>query len=206
MRSRGIYGAPRVHAVLQREGAGCRRTAGRASQPTALTTIAESLAASRPDHIVRSFQLDPTRLDARWCGLRTDPVADALKVACRQSRSTHPVILHSDRGCLYTSRQFAAPADEFGVRLSVGRKNGQYRDNAPAESFFATIKRELLGIAAWPSMAAALAPRSSTSSRAGTTASSVQQPWLLRSRRLRDRTRSLTTTPMVPVTAEQAQR
>jgi putative transposase len=54
----------------------------------------------------------------------------------------------------YTSQQFAALADEFGVRLSAGR-TGQCWDNTLAESFFATLKRELLGIAAWPSRAAA---------------------------------------------------
>ncbi|MFG2631229.1 transposase [Streptomyces sp. NPDC048473] len=45
-------------------------------------------------------------------------------------------------------------ADQFGIRLSVGR-TGQCWDNALAESFFATIKRELLGTAAWTSRAAA---------------------------------------------------
>ncbi|MFG2632022.1 transposase [Streptomyces sp. NPDC048473] len=54
----------------------------------------------------------------------------------------------------YTSQQFAALAAEFGIRLSVGRA-GQCWDNALAESFFSTIKRELLGTAAWPSRAAA---------------------------------------------------
>ncbi|MFE4255027.1 integrase core domain-containing protein [Streptomyces sp. NPDC056910] len=54
----------------------------------------------------------------------------------------------------YTSQQFAAVAAELDVRLSVGR-TGQCWDNALAESFFATIKRELLGIAAWPSRASA---------------------------------------------------
>jgi transposase InsO family protein len=53
------------------------------------------------------------------------------------------VIFHSNRGCQYTSQQFAAVAAEFGVRLAVGR-TGQCWDNALAESFFATIKRELL--------------------------------------------------------------
>ncbi|MFG2830555.1 IS3 family transposase [Streptomyces sp. NPDC048434] len=86
--------------------------------------------------------------------LRTDLVADALKAACRQRRPTRPVIFHSDRGCQYTSQQFASLADQFGIRLSVGR-TGQCWDNALAESFFATIKRELLGTAAWPSRAAA---------------------------------------------------
>jgi putative transposase len=86
--------------------------------------------------------------------LRTDLVADALMAACRQRRPSRPVIFHSDRGCQYTSEQFAVLADRFGVRLSVGR-TGQCWDNALAESFFATIKRELLGTAAWPSRAVA---------------------------------------------------
>ncbi|MEU1408015.1 integrase core domain-containing protein [Streptomyces sp. NPDC005728] len=51
-------------------------------------------------------------------------------------------------------RQFASLAAEFGVCLSVGR-TVQCWDNALAESFFATIKRELLDTAAWPSRAAA---------------------------------------------------
>ncbi|NBM15855.1 integrase core domain-containing protein, partial [Streptomyces sp. GC420] len=54
----------------------------------------------------------------------------------------------------YTSQQFASLADQFGVRLSVGR-TGQCWDNALAESFFATIKRELFGTSAWPNRAAA---------------------------------------------------
>ncbi|MFE9953405.1 transposase [Streptomyces sp. NPDC005531] len=54
----------------------------------------------------------------------------------------------------YTSQQFASLAAEFGVRLSVGR-TGQCWDNALAESFFSTIKRELLGTSAWPSRSAA---------------------------------------------------
>ncbi|MFD6225400.1 integrase core domain-containing protein [Streptomyces sp. NPDC060232] len=44
--------------------------------------------------------------------------------------------------------------NEVRVRLSVGR-TGQCWNNALAESFFSTIKRELLGTSAWPSRAAA---------------------------------------------------
>ncbi|MET8759913.1 integrase core domain-containing protein [Lentzea sp. NPDC004782] len=43
----------------------------------------------------------------------------------------------------YTSDQYARSAADAGVRLSVGSK-GQCWDNAVAESFFATIKTELL--------------------------------------------------------------
>ncbi|MGK5532021.1 transposase [Streptomyces sp. URMC 129] len=60
----------------------------------------------------------------------------------------------SGRGCQYTSRQFAVLAHESGVRLSVGR-TGQCWDNALAESFFATLEREVPGPGAWPSRAAA---------------------------------------------------
>ncbi len=84
---------------------------------------------------------------------RTELVAGALKAACRQRRPSCPVIFHSDRGCQYTGQRFASLADEFGVRLSVGCTR-QCWDNALAESFFATIKRELLGTSAWPSRAA----------------------------------------------------
>ena len=48
----------------------------------------------------------------------------------------------------YTSAQFARTAAQAGVRLSVGR-TGQCWDNAVAESFFATIKTELLHQRPW---------------------------------------------------------
>ncbi|MFC5905833.1 integrase core domain-containing protein, partial [Streptacidiphilus monticola] len=54
----------------------------------------------------------------------------------------------------YTSREFADLARQFSVCLSVGR-TGQCWDNALAESFFATLKRELIGERPWPSRAAA---------------------------------------------------
>ncbi|MFG3309671.1 IS3 family transposase [Streptomyces wuyuanensis] len=197
-RSRGTYGAPRVHAVLKREGAGCgRRRVARLMRAAGLegrhrrrrhrTTIPDPRSALRPDLVVRDFTPDAAELDTRWCGdityvptdegwlylatvidiasrrvvgwatadhLRTDLVADALRSACQQRRPAHTVIFHSDRGCQYTSQQFAVLADELDVRLSVGR-TGQCWDNALAESFFATIKRELLDTSTWPSRAVA---------------------------------------------------
>lgn len=81
--------------------------------------------------------------------MRTDLVADALTNAWRQRRPEAGVIFHSDRGCQYTSRQFAELADRLGVVLSVGRK-GECWDNAVAESFFATIKTELIDTRPWP--------------------------------------------------------
>jgi putative transposase len=86
--------------------------------------------------------------------LRTELVADALRAACRRRRPSNPVIFHSDRGCQYTSRELAFLADEFGIRLSVGR-TGQCWDNALAESFFSTLKNELGSNRPWPSRATA---------------------------------------------------
>nr|WP_042179522.1 IS3 family transposase [Kibdelosporangium sp. MJ126-NF4]CEL13865.1 Mobile element protein [Kibdelosporangium sp. MJ126-NF4]CEL17860.1 Mobile element protein [Kibdelosporangium sp. MJ126-NF4]CEL20685.1 Mobile element protein [Kibdelosporangium sp. MJ126-NF4]CTQ88233.1 Mobile element protein [Kibdelosporangium sp. MJ126-NF4]CTQ89598.1 Mobile element protein [Kibdelosporangium sp. MJ126-NF4] len=86
--------------------------------------------------------------------LRTDLVDQALRNAITQRGPAPGVIFHSDRGCQYTSGQYARLARGAGVRLSVGRK-GQCWDNAVAESFFATIKTELLDRQAWPTKALA---------------------------------------------------
>ncbi|NJC70034.1 transposase [Planosporangium thailandense] len=76
-------------------------------------------------------------------------VAKALTNAVTRRRPAAGVVFHSDRGCQYASAQYARLASRLGVTLSVGR-TGQCWDNALAESFFATIKRELINTRAWP--------------------------------------------------------
>ena len=49
----------------------------------------------------------------------------------------------------YTSTQYANLASDLGVVLSVGRR-GQCWDNAVAESFFSTLKTELIHRHPWP--------------------------------------------------------
>jgi transposase InsO family protein len=85
--------------------------------------------------------------------LKTDLVEAALRMAIRQRGPMRGVIFHSDKGCQYTSRDFALLARRNGVVLSVGR-TGDCFDNAVAESFFATIKRELISTQVWRSRAA----------------------------------------------------
>ena len=84
--------------------------------------------------------------------MRTELVEDALTMAFANRTPQEGVIFHSDRGCQYTSKDFAELARSNGVVLSVGRK-GECWDNAVAESFFATIKRELIDTRAWPTRA-----------------------------------------------------
>ena len=84
--------------------------------------------------------------------MRTELVNDALEMAFVQRRPAKGAIFHSDRGCQCTSRDFGEMARANGVVLSVGRK-GECWDNAVAESFFATIKRELIEPRAWPTRA-----------------------------------------------------
>jgi transposase InsO family protein len=86
--------------------------------------------------------------------LRTDLVNAALTDAIRRRRPASGLVFHSDRGCQYTSIQHTRLAARHGVRLSVGRR-GQCWDNAVAESFFATLKTELLHRQAWPTRTAA---------------------------------------------------
>lgn len=81
--------------------------------------------------------------------MRTELVTDALSMAFANRAPAPGLTFHSDRGCQYTSSDFAELARANGVVLSVSRK-GQCWDNAVAESFFATIKRELIDTRAWP--------------------------------------------------------
>ena len=86
--------------------------------------------------------------------LRTGLVADALSNAVAARDPDPGVIFHSDRGCQYTSAAFAGQADDYQVVLSLGR-TGQCWDNALAESFFASLKGELIDIRSWATRAAA---------------------------------------------------
>ena len=86
--------------------------------------------------------------------LRTELVSGALANAVAARGPAPGVIFHADRGCQYTSAELAGLASGWAVRLSHGR-TGRCWDNALSESFFASIKGELLDLQAWPTKAAA---------------------------------------------------
>jgi transposase InsO family protein len=75
--------------------------------------------------------------------MRTELVLDALAAAQRTRGSLAGAILHTDHGAQYTSRAFAAACTTAGVRQSMSPV-GSSADNAAAESFNASLKRETL--------------------------------------------------------------
>lgn len=75
--------------------------------------------------------------------MRTDLVTDALAAAERTRGSLAGAILHTDHGAQYASRAFADACRRAGVRQSMSAI-GSSADNALAESFNATFKRETL--------------------------------------------------------------
>ena len=69
---------------------------------------------------------------------------DLLVIDRRKVRgSLKGVIFHSDHGSVYTSQAFRDHCAQLGVRQSMGAV-GTSADNALAESFNATLKREVL--------------------------------------------------------------
>ncbi len=77
--------------------------------------------------------------------MRTGLVTKALTMALEQRRPGPGVIFHADRGSQYTSKEFVGFCAERGVRNSVGRTGICY-DNAAAESFWATLKKEFIHV------------------------------------------------------------
>lgn len=82
--------------------------------------------------------------------LRTSLIEQALHQAVTVRGSLDGAVFHSDHGCQYTSKDFAKTCKDLGVKQSMGAV-GTSADNALAESFNATLKRELLaGEPCWP--------------------------------------------------------
>jgi putative transposase len=81
--------------------------------------------------------------------MRQELVIDALEMAVRRRRPAPGLIHHSDQGSQYVSLGFGQAARDAGISRSMGSK-GDCFDNAVAESFFATLKKELVHRRSWP--------------------------------------------------------
>jgi putative transposase len=81
--------------------------------------------------------------------MRTGLVVDALQMAITRRRPEPGLIHHSKQGSQYVSLAFGQAASEAGIARSMGSKGDAY-DNAVAESFFATLNKELVHRRSWP--------------------------------------------------------
>jgi putative transposase len=75
--------------------------------------------------------------------MRASLVCDAVSMAISKGKVSAGAIFHSDRGSQYTSAEFTTHLRNLDMRSSMGRR-GQCWDNALAESFFASLKNELV--------------------------------------------------------------
>ena len=70
-------------------------------------------------------------------------VIDALTMALSRRRPPPGLMHHSDRGSQYASEEYQTMLQEHQIVCSMSRR-GNCWDNAPVESFFSTLKRELI--------------------------------------------------------------
>ena len=83
--------------------------------------------------------------------MTTDLVLAAFEMGLwRRDVGRHDLVHHSDKGSQYTSLRFTQRLLDAGVSPSTGSVGDSY-DNAMAESFFSTIKRELIYQNTWTS-------------------------------------------------------
>ncbi len=92
-----------------------------------------------------------------WSLARTLDAALPLQALTMALGQRSPARLHhSDRGCQYASAAYRSLLRQHRIDCSMSRR-GNCWDNAPAESFFATLKRELVHRSAWRTRADAKA-------------------------------------------------
>ena len=209
--SRGVYGAPRIHAELRLEHGirvGRKRVArlmkaagisGVKPPKRWRTTIRVPGVERATDLVERDFR--PAAPNVLWVAditylrsgegwlylaavqdsysraivgwsmathMRASLVVDALRMALGRRRPGRGLIHHSDQGSQYVSLAFGRAARQAGIAISMGSRGDAY-DNAVAETFFATLKKESSTAAAgrrgW-----SCSQRCSSTSRRSTTA------------------------------------
>jgi transposase InsO family protein len=181
LRARGVRVGRRRVARLMREGglsATVRRRAPRTTDsrhdhPVAPNLLGRRFAADRPDTVwladisylptgegwlyLAAIKDMATREIVGWSmadHLRADLACDALLMAIRHRQPPRGLIQHSDRGVQYASEPYQAILARHGFRCSMSRR-GNCLDNAPMESFFGSLKTELVHRTTFPTREAA---------------------------------------------------
>jgi len=169
----------RVARLMRRAG-----LVGRRHRAFRVTTRARHRAPLAPNHLARQFTAPaPNRVwvtditylptaegwlylaavldvfSRRIVGWATSPrlgeglTLEALTMSLARRRPSPGLLHHSDRGAHYASADYRALLARHGLRRSMSGA-GACWDNAVAESFFATLKTELVYDEAWPTRGA----------------------------------------------------
>lgn len=145
----------------------CRTTTQNPAHPVAPNELARDFTASRPNerwvtdityvwtdegwaYVAAILDLF-SRAVVGWAvdsSLSTRLPLAALAAAAQRRRPDAGLLHHSDRGCQYTSAEYRDALAELGISVSMSR-TGNCWDNAVAESFFATLKNELVNRRTW---------------------------------------------------------
>jgi transposase InsO family protein len=139
-----------------------RTTDSRHADPIADNKLSRDFAARRPnDKWVCDITYIPTRQGWLYLAvvmdlfsrkivgysirdhLRVELVAEALCMAIRRRKPAAGLLHHSDRGCQYASSDYRQILHGHGIDASMSRRGNCY-DNAAMESFFGTLKTELV--------------------------------------------------------------
>jgi putative transposase len=100
-----------------------------------------------------------SRLVVGWAladHMRTELVETALICALGKREPSEELLHHSDRGSQYASKSYRGRLEALGIEVSMSRPGDCY-DNAVVESFFGTLKQELVYHAKWNDLADARA-------------------------------------------------
>jgi putative transposase len=168
-------GVELVRSIMRAEGlVACQ------PRPYRATTLPDGAAASTADLLARDFTADApgvklvgdltyiptwqgwlylatvidchTKAVVGWsmaAHMHASLVTDAIAMAAGNIQLQPGCVFHSDRGSQYTSAEYRTKLQQLDVAPSVGR-TGVCWDNALAESFFATLKNELVHRTAFP--------------------------------------------------------
>lgn len=159
----------RVARLMRSAGLSARRprravrtTDSRHSPPVAPNLLGRDFSAEAPDrrwaadityvptaegwlYLAVILDLFSRRVVGHACAatLATALVVEAWALACGRRRPGAGLLHHSDRGSQYASGEYRARLAELGAQASMSRRGDCY-DNAAVESFFSTLKTELI--------------------------------------------------------------
>lgn len=183
LRARGVrVGKKRIERLMREQGLAARRkrrftktTDSAHAQPIAPNVLERDFETSAPNEV---WVTDVTYVwtDEGWLYLAaiidlyarrvvgwaasesndTQLALVALAMAASRRKPPRGLVHHSDRGSTYASGEYRRALDQLGIVASMSRK-GDCWDNAVAESFFATLKVELVDDAEYATRAAATA-------------------------------------------------